>query len=354
VVTPPARLVVLAPNWLGDAVMSLPVLADFQRAWPTTTVAVAARGSVAPLYQMVPGVAEVITLNGSRWRLSTLRANAARLEAGRFDAAVLLPNSFGSALLARQAAIPHRWGIARDLRGPLLTRPIARPRTYSHQVEYYQAISLGLGITAGDRYARISVPDEARERASDLLDQQGVPAGGRYVVVAPGAAYGRAKQWPPARFGELANALQEEGVPVVLVGASGDRAACVEVTRASRAIDLSGRTDLPTLAAVLERAAHVVANDSGAMHLAAAVGTRVTAIFGPTNEGRTAPLAASASSPRPRIVATDVWCRPCMLRECPIDHRCMRRITAGQVLSVLRAGGAADPDSAVAPHGATS
>jgi heptosyltransferase II len=334
-VAAPERLLVLAPNWLGDAVMALPVIRDLQRAWPTTEIAVAARPSVAPLYTMVSGLAEVMTLQGGGWRLSAARADAARVGGRGFDAALLLPNSFASALIAWRAGIRERWGIARDLRGPLLTRKIARPRTYGHQVEYYQAISGALGVAAGDPYASISVPEGARAAAAALLGEQGIEDAARYAVFAPGAAYGRAKQWPPEHFAELARAFNLDQVAVVLVGTTRDRAACQDVARASRAIDLSGRTDLPTLAAVLERAAHVIANDSGAMHLAAAVGAPLTAIFGPTDERKTAPLRASASAPHPRIITSDVWCRPCMLRECPIDHRCMRRVTAAQVFTSI-------------------
>jgi heptosyltransferase-2 len=165
--------------------------------------------------------------------------------------------------------------------------------------------------------------------------------------MAPGAAYGRAKQWPPERFAELAAALwRTRGLATVVVGAGGDAAASGELREAlahlpggrpasTALVDLVSRTDLATLAAVLERARAVVANDSGAMHLAGAVGTPVVAIFGATNEHHTAPLVASLDQPPPRLAIHDVWCRPCMLRECPLGHRCMRGVSAAQVLALI-------------------
>ena len=323
----PRKLVVVAPNWLGDAIMALPVFRDLRAAWPDTHMAAAARAGVAPLFSMVPGVDEVIALDG--------HTDTDRLRAGAFDAAVLLPNSFASAWLVKRAGIPERWGYARDLRRPLLTRAIPRLRSYGHQAEYYQGLCVALGVTTGPAFAQLTVPSESGVGAAALLRESGVADGDPFVVFAPGAAYGHAKQWLPSRFAELARLLAQEQVKTVLVGATGDVPACNEVARAADVINLAGRTDLPTLAALMTLARAVVANDSGAMHLAAAAGVPVTAVFGPTNDAKTSPLRASATAPAPVIVSTDVWCRPCMLRECPIDHRCMTRISAARVLSAL-------------------
>jgi heptosyltransferase II len=333
----PRRLVVLAPNWLGDAVMALPLLRDLRRAWSVTEIVVAARKAVEPLFSMVPDVNTTVALDGGSGRaaVASSRANAERLGAGGFDAALLLPNSFAAAWLVRRAGIRERWGYSRDLRGRLLTHAIPRPRAYGHQVEYYQALGAALGIPAGLPYAAIVIPDRAREAAVTLLEHSGAPQSQPFVVLAPGAAYGRAKQWHPQRFAELAQMLARDRVKTVLVGSEGDVHACSEVARLAPVIDLAGRTDLPTLAAVLSLARAVVSNDSGAMHLAAATGVPVTAVFGPTNEQKTSPLAADAEAPQPTIISTDVWCRPCMLRECPIDHRCMARIPTARVHATL-------------------
>ena len=341
----PERLVVLAPNWLGDAVMALPLIADLRRAWPDTEIAIAARKAIVPLFEMVPGITHTIALDGGGGvqALRAWRHNASLLAAARFDAALLLPNSFLAAWTTARAGIPERWGYARDLRRRLLTRVVPRAPKDAHQAAYYQHIGSALGLASGPLHAQVDVSGDDRRRADTLLAESGLEAGRAFVVMAPGAAYGRAKQWPPERFAELARLLGDRDLAVVLAGAKADAAVCREIatrihaagSAAPRVIDLAGRTDLLTFAAVLQRSRAVVANDSGAMHLAAAAGAQVIAVFGATNEHKTAPLAAAADAPRPRIVATHVWCRPCMLRECPIDHRCMRRIGAREVYDAL-------------------
>ena len=202
-----------------------------------------------------------------------------------------------------------------------MTRGITRPDGEPHQSAYYQALTTALGISAGPAYARVR-PD--RDRARQLLRDIGLDLDEPFVVLAPGAAYGRAKQWLPERYAEVAGRIiNQRGWSVVMVGSNADRAACEEIsrrlpnqgTRMNRLIDFCGKSDLATLAGVLSQAAAVVSNDSGAMHLAAAVGAKVIAIFGPTNEVRTAPLSAGADAPAPIVITHEVFCRPCMLRE---------------------------------------
>jgi heptosyltransferase-2 len=338
----PSRIVVLAPNWLGDLVMALPAIASL-RAWrPGVHLAVAARAGIAPLLSMVDGVDEAVELEGSGgWRSAVAAsADVRRLASGRFDAAVLMPNSFGAALLARRAGIAERWGYRRDLRGRLLTRAIDPPKTPLHHAEYYLALVAALGAPPAPRVAALRVDQGLRDRAMALLTDAGWH-GEPIVSFAPGAAFGTAKRWPPDRAGAVAAMLAHEprAVPV-LVGAraDGEAARCVHdvYTSATRAvsappmIDLTGRTDLPMLAAVLALSTTVVSNDSGAMHVAAAVGTPVVALFGPTNERRTSPLADREGVPH-AIVVGDAWCRPCELRRCPLDHRCMKSISVERV-----------------------
>ena len=339
----PERIVVIAPNWLGDAVMALPAIADIRHHYADAHLAIAARPPVAPLFTMVKGVDQLIGLPG-RWR-----SHAPELAAGAFDVAVLLPNSFATALIAKNAGIPERCGFATDFRGWLLTRALpkgaaeksADKRGTSHQSEYYQALTTALGIPAGPAFAKVW-PDA--DHARQILREVGLDLDEPLVVFAPGAAYGRAKQWLPERFAQLADLIiNERGWSVLMVGSNADRSTCADIaarlpatgTRINRLIDLSGKTDLPSLAGVLSLARAVVSNDSGAMHLAGAVGAKVVAIFGATNEKRTAPLASGADAPRPAIVSHEVFCRPCLLRECPIDHRCMSGISARTVFEAV-------------------
>jgi heptosyltransferase-2 len=368
---PRDRLVVFAPNWLGDAVMAVPCLDAIRRRYPSAALAVAARSHLAMLFDMVAGVDEVVPL-GRAGRLGGWLAavrDARRVRAGRFDVAILLPNSFRAAWIARRAGIAERWGYASDGRARILTRAVPRLRG-GHQVKYYQRLLDGLGMSTESEVrspesevrspvfalrasagkpesgllpsVRIDVPGDAREWARAMLASKGWRKGDPLVGMAPGAAYGSAKQWPPDRFVQLAVELAQTGVGTVLVGSPGDRGACDDVARAvaGGSINLAGATDLRQLAAVMGECRSFVSNDSGAMHLAAAVGVPVVAIFGSTNERETSPLpiappvGPAQGTPGPRlhaIVATDVWCRPCMLRECPLDHGCMTRIDAARV-----------------------
>jgi heptosyltransferase-2 len=332
------RLVILSPNWLGDAVMALPAIADVRRAAPGASITVAARAAIAPLFRLVPEVDDTILLpkpaamhDVARWR-----ALGAELVDGGFDAALLLPNSMHAALLVSRAGIPERWGYRAGWRGRLLTRAIARPSGL-HQVASYQRLVAALGFANGSAVPRVRVPQAARDAAARLLTDEGWDGHAPLVGLAPGAAYGGAKRWPPAYFGELAAALAADGVSCVMVGSAADAATAAEVARAfqtrgpGRLHDLVGRTDLPGLAAVLASCRTLVTNDSGAMHLAAACGVGVTAVFGPTDDTATRPLGEAHA-----VLTHAVWCRPCMLRECPLDHRCMRGVGVGPVLASAR------------------
>ena len=337
------RLVVVSPNWLGDAVMALPAIADARRHLPDAHLAVAARKSVAPLFTMVAGVDEVITLpgRGGLRALSSWQQDAAVLASGQFDAALLLPNSFATGWIASKSGIAERWGFATDWRARYLSRAVPKPKAPLHQGAYYQALTTALGMAPGPLHARVW-PNQ--DGAKEVLREIGLDLDEPFAVFAPGAAYGRAKQWLPERFAQLAHMLIEKrNWSVVMVGANADRDVCREIeartpktgTKINRLIDFAGKSDLPTLAGILAVARAVVSNDSGAMHLAGAVGTQVVALFGATNEARTSPLSASADSPAPAILTHPVFCRPCMLRECPIDHRCMRGITAERAFESL-------------------
>lgn len=339
--TTPGRIVILAPNWLGDVVMALPALAAIRRWHPGAHLAVAARASVAPLLSMAAGIDELVTLPGrGAWNdADGRRDDIARLAAGRFDAAILLPNSFHAAWLVR-GAVPERWGYRTDLRGFLLTRAVARPTGPITQAAYYLALVRALGGPEAPLSAALVVSGAQRAAARALLAADGWSLG-PLIAFAPGAAFGPAKRWPPSRVAEVAARLAADlGATPVFVGAGGDVATIAETIDRYRrlsgtgAIDLGGRTDLPTLAGVFSLCAAVVSNDSGAMHVAAAVGVPVTSVFGPTDERATAPL-PHPSGQAATIVTGVARCRPCHLRLCPIDHRCMTSINASRVAQVV-------------------
>jgi heptosyltransferase-2 len=319
---PGKRLVVLAPNWLGDAVMALPAIADVRRARPGSVLAVAARPAIMPLFTLAEGIDTVLDVSVSD------------LAAHRFDEALLLPNSFRSALIAWRAGIAERWGYRTQGRGALLTRAVSRGAR-GHQAAYYQSLVADLGFPNGPMRPTLAVSSPVRQASADLLCAAGWDGRTPLVAFAPGSSNGRAKQWPPESFAGVARGLARDGIASVLIGTRGDGSAGAEILRElgnAAAFDLVGRTELPALAGVLANCRAFVGNDSGAMHLAAALGVRVIAMFGPSNEAETRPLGAASTY----VLTHDVWCRPCMLRECPLDHGCMRGITPERVLEAAR------------------
>jgi len=322
-----ARILVRAPNWLGDAVMALPAMAALRAAFQDRTLILAAAPSIAPLFQEITQVApdQILTVEKGA-EASTLRSAAA-------DVAVLFPNSFRAAWVCRRAGIRQRWGYRAHGRSFLLTRGIGRPRGHLHQSAYYRHLVTALGFAAPEVVPRIEIAAQTRARVDELLARAGVDRSAPLVGMAPGAAYGHAKRWPPERVAELSGRLGARGAVCVFVGAAGDREAGREIESSlpagARVVNLIGRTDLRLFAGLLAACHAFVSNDSGAMHLAAATGVPVAAIFGPTDERATAPLGDHD------VIIHQVFCRPCMLRECPIDHRCMRGITVDAVFDAV-------------------
>jgi heptosyltransferase-2 len=333
----PGRVLVRAPNWLGDAVLALPAIAAIRRHFPGAHLAVAGPPPVAAVFREITAAQpdQVIEAPPDR------RTARALIRAGRFDLGILLPNSFQSAWDLRRAGVPDRWGYATSGRGLLLTRRSAleRQRGVRHHSDYFRALVLGFGIAVDDRPPLVTASAPTRAQTDRLLAQLHVPPNAAIVGLAPGAAYGQAKQWPPDRAAELAMRLvRERDATCLVLGAVHDRPAARDVeswlrARApealSRVIDLTGRTSVSGLVGVAERCVAFVSNDSGAMHVAAAVGRPVVAIFGPTDERSTRPVGEHT------VLTAPVFCRPCMLRDCPIDHRCMKRVTVDRVFDAV-------------------
>jgi lipopolysaccharide heptosyltransferase II len=312
------HLLIFAPNWLGDAVMALPAIADVRRALPKSTIDVFARPSIAPLFRLVRDVDAVVTGNVPR--------------EGNYSAALLLTNSFQTALAARRAGIRQRWGYRSDWRSALLTRAVLPPPDTMHQAASYQYLTRSLGFPSGPVEPILCASDEARNAGRDLLVSSGWNGAAPLLALAPGAAYGGAKRWPELSFAALALSLARDGVRPVLIGGPAD--AVQQKFPGADPIDLMGRTDLHTLAGVLLQCRALVSNDSGAMHFAAALGINVVAMFGPTDERVTRPIARDGS--RAVVLTHDVWCRPCLHRECPLTHRCMRGLSVDSVLAAVR------------------
>lgn len=318
----PARVVVRAPNWLGDVVLSLPALRDIRHAFPKAMISVLARPSVAPLYEAVPEVNTVIEASGMRPEIARLR--------GGFDLAILFPNSLGTAIAAAMAAVPERWGYATQGRGFLLTRrtPVPSSVRGRSQVHYYRAMLAAMGLPTSDALDTSIAPPQAWKDAGRAL-----LGPGRFFGIAPGAAKGPAKQWPPERFAAAADALSRElGARAVLLGAPSDGTAAEAVARAMKStpLNLCGRTDLRSFIGLVAGLEGLVANDSGAMHLGASVSIPTVGVFGPTNPDETHPVGKRA-----RFVRGVAECSPCKHAACPIDHRCLTSVAPAAVVDAL-------------------
>jgi heptosyltransferase-2 len=327
------RILVRQVNWVGDAVLTLPALEALDRRFPQAEITLLAKSWVSGLFAGQPGVDRIIEYRPEaahkgllgRWRL------AAQLRKENFDLAVVFPNSLDAALVPCLARIPRRLGYPTDGRRWLLTHPIGGRSTLPgrHQVERYLDIVRALGGDGGAAL-RLRVSPEAQQAAERLLADHGIGPDDLAVAVNPGSVYGSAKRWPAERFAAVADRLADRtGARVLLIGSERETSILEQVAAAMRgpAVNLGGRTNLRTLVGILARAGLLLSNDTGAMHIAAAVGTPVVAIFGPTDAEATGPLGT-----RSRIVREPVPCSPCLLRECPIDHRCLTRVSVDQVL----------------------
>ncbi|MFM9880537.1 MAG: lipopolysaccharide heptosyltransferase II [Burkholderiaceae bacterium] len=326
------RTLVIAPQWIGDAVMTEPLLRRLHARGERLTVA--ALPHIAPLFRVMPQVAEVLALTFPRGGLQwPARRQLARQMQGQFDAAYVLPNSLKSALLPWLAGIPQRIGYTGEARVGLLTQRLPNPPKTKRppMVALYSRLSGEPGIE-GDRPHLHA--DAAQSAAT--LQAFGLQAGG-YVVLVPGAEYGPAKRWPAAHFAALARGL---ALPVLLLGAAKEMPLCAEIAAlAPGTVNLAGQTTLDQVIAVLAAAQHVVSNDSGLMHVAAALGVPQTAIFGSSSPLHTPPL-----NDRARVLwlkneaayQPPLDCAPCFARACPLGHtRCLNDITAASVLQKI-------------------
>ena len=319
------RLVV-APNWIGDAVLSLPVLRALSRAAPGERLVVLARPGPAAIYRAEGTASEVRTTSG-------LLRDSLAAQRERLLEAWILPNSYRSALVAFLAAIPRRIGYATDGRRHLLTHASDAPPRTGHQLHDYDRLLESRGIAPDAGPPRLPIRQEDVESAEGALSRAGLLTNGPLALLAPGAAFGWTKRWPPARFGKLAQALASRGFSCALAVGPGEEGLAEEVRAdapGSRLPVLGADLDPVGLAALVARAKIVIANDSGPMHLAAAVGTPVVALFGPTDPGRTGPTGV-----RHDVLDRYVFCSPCYLKECPYGHECMRGIEVADVVAAV-------------------
>jgi heptosyltransferase-2 len=331
------KSLVIAPQWIGDAVMTEPLLRRLAARGERLTVG--ALPWVAPVYRAMPHVAEVIDFpfahGGLQW---TARRAMARALHGRFDTAYVCPNSFKSALLPWWAGIPRRVGYSGEARWGLLNQRLPNPPEGERppMVAFYSALSGEAGSDTDRPHLQLSPGAMAQALAA-----HGLPAQGFYVL-APGAEYGPAKRWPAAHFAALARQL---ALPVLLLGSGKDADVCAEIAAAVHAAqpghcrNLAGKTTLDQAIALIAAAKAMVSNDSGLMHVAAAFGVPQVALFGSSSPLHTPPLSTQATVlwlKNDPAYQPPLDCAPCFARECPLGHtRCLVDIAPDKVLSYL-------------------
>jgi heptosyltransferase-2 len=330
------RVVVRGTNWVGDSVMTVPALRALRRVLPDAHITLAIRPGARGIFSEADFIDDVLIYD-RKSALSVL-PQIREWKRRKFDLAVLFQNAFEAALIPFLAGVPVRLGYATESRQALLTHPLALPdwRSSRHEVFYYLYVITALEqmlfgtstICEADPDESIQVSESRKAEATDLLHAHGVGEGGHVVAICPGSINSRAKRWPAEAYAALADRLIDTNRQVLLIGSKDEAAVSQEVTSRmrNRPIVLTGKTSLDQITAVLAAVDLIVTNDTGPAHIGAALGRPTIVIFGPTN-----PLTTRPFSPAAEILRHPPDCAPCMLRDCPIDHRCMTAITVDEV-----------------------
>ncbi len=327
------RILVRGTNWLGDAVLTTPALQALRSGFPHARIALLVKPAVAELFQHHPAVDEIIPYRdpGPHAGLGGKLALARQLSRGQYDLAVLFQNAFEAAAITALAGIPNRYGYATDGRWFLLTHRVPRipGLRRRHQAEYYLELLRPLGIPIDLAPPALQTTPEEDAAACALLSELAVQPGRTLIGLNPGSTYGAAKRWLPERYAEVADRLAADHDGHVLIfGGRGEEPLGASVAGMMRApvTVLSGRTTVRQLMALIKQCRLFLTNDTGPMHIAAALGVPMVAIYGPTDPITTAPFGKGHE-----LIRKPVDCSPCLLRECPIDHRCMQGIGADEV-----------------------
>jgi heptosyltransferase II len=320
-----AETVVVGLNWVGDNVLALPTYRALAHRYRSEGgIAVAAPGNVASLLAATGVFKEVVAWSsGTRDRISALRA-------GSFKRAVILPNSFRGAFIPLAAGIRERWGYASDARRIVLSHPVVRKHARRHQVDDYAELLAAMNAPrVVDELPSLVLPFPIRDRARRAMLDAGATLDSPVFGLHPGGLYGRAKHWGDSRFREVASRLRDQGFEVVLLTSPGERLQAEAISAACGGLPMVGHEgDVLHLAAAISHCAVVITNDSGPLHLAAALAVPTVSIFGPTDPERTVIPGAS------QVLREPMACQPCYRRECPLGHhRCMRDISVDDVFN---------------------
>lgn len=317
------------PNWIGDAVMASPLIREVKHHYKDAKVTLMASSSICSLFQKDPSVDAFFEFNKDEGH----KALTSRLRGEHFDFALILPNSFSSAWLFYKAKIPYRMGYSKDLRKWFLSDslPYPKDKTKEHMISTYHRLLKRIGIQTESKPI-LYLSDHEKECAKLFLEKCSITSDHVLIGINPSAAFGPSKCWPEDRYRELAQKVLEH--PKVILFFFGDSASEDKVKRISndlgtRSFNLSGNTTLRQLMALTNECDLFLTNDSGPMHMACALGTRVLALFGSTSPEATGPYRNST------FIRKEVECSPCFKRECPIDFRCMKAISVEEVYHTL-------------------
>ncbi len=335
------KILVRGTNWIGDAVMSIPALRELRRIFPDAQITLHTRSWADGLFRDASFIDELVTFDKSRWKIKDVYDNSQFLRDDGYDLAVLFPNSFESALTSFLTRIPRRIGYNKDVRGLLLTDPIAVPewKNRRHEVFYYLNLvgEIERRMLGRDTVSQaipditVEISDEQKVEARKSLITFGVDPTKATIALGVGSTNSRAKRWPAERYAQLNDRLQTDlKANVILVGskAETDVADRVAALCIKPPINLAGKTDLAEVVATLSVVDILISNDMGLAHVAPAVGTKTLVIIGPTRPETTRPYSDNAE-----LIQKRVECSGCMLRDCPIDHRCMTGISVEEVFA---------------------
>lgn len=327
------KILIRTPNWVGDAVMSTPFIKAVRKNFSNADISLLSKPWVSSVYENNPHIDQIITYDDSgrhKGFLGKARLAGDIAKEG-FDLSLLLQNAFEAALITWMSSIPMRLGYDTDGRRIFLTHPIHRYESLKklHQIDYYLEILKNAGFSSVDSDMEIFISDDEKNKAIRFLKNIGCTENSLIIGINPGAAFGTAKRWFPERFSQVCNKLKKSMESFFLIfGSPGEKELGEKISRSigSHCINLCGQTSLREAISLIELCNFFLTNDSGLMHVAAALHIPQIAIFGPTDHTTTSPRNSNS-----HIIRIPVKCSPCMKQDCPTDHRCMDVISADNV-----------------------
>lgn len=336
------KILVRGTNWIGDAVMTIPALRELRRIFPRDHITLHTRSWAEGIFRDADFIDDFLTFDEKESEFRILFEQAHRLRKGDYDLGVIFPNSYRSAAIAKLGRVSRRFGFAKEGRSLLLTDAVRVPqwKKQRHEVYYYLRLIqevenqlLGTStVSDANCDTRLDVSGARKAEARETLQNVGIRDNQKIVAIGPGSTNSRAKRWGAQNFADLATRLVDDyNAAVVILGSSEETEVAARVKKNAKApvFDLTGKTNLAEAVAILAAVDLFISNDMGLAHVSAAVGTPTIVIFGPTNPETTRPIGADV-----QIAINPVDCAPCMLRDCPIDHRCMTGISVDTILKM--------------------